>query len=149
MLTKSVDITIDRPVQDVFAFLTEAANHPRWDRSSIAMEPSEPGPWRAGLTFREVRRVGPRPIEIRSTVAELEPNRRLEIRSLSGPPFQGHWLFSPAGSGTRLQWTGQMRLTGIARLFEPLIARSFGKSVDANFARLKRILEGKEQIPAA
>jgi hypothetical protein len=100
------------------------------------------GPWRAGTTFREVRRMVPRPSAISSTVAELEPNCRMEIRSLSGPPFQGHWRFAPAGSGTRLQWSGELCPTGIARLFEPLIACSFSKGVDENFAKLKRILEG-------
>jgi uncharacterized protein YndB with AHSA1/START domain len=143
MITKSIDITIDRPVEDVFAFLTDAANHPKWDASSVAMEAQEPGPWRAGTTFREVRRIGRGTSEIRSTVAELEPNRRIEIRSLSGAPFQGHWRFAPEGQGTRLQWSGEMRLTGVARLFEPLIARSFSNDVEANFARLKDILEGQ------
>lgn len=31
MITASADITIHRPIQDVFAFLTDAANHPRWE----------------------------------------------------------------------------------------------------------------------
>jgi Polyketide cyclase / dehydrase and lipid transport len=144
-VTKTIELTIDRPVEEVFAFLTDAANHARWDASSLAMEPQEPGPWRAGLTFREVRRIGPRPVEVRSIIAELEPNRRLELRSLSGPPFQGHWRFAPSGSGTRLTWAGELRLAGPLRFFAPLIARSFGKSADANFARLKRILEDEGQ----
>ena len=77
-------------------------------------------------------------------MVELEANRLMEIRNLSGPPFAGQWRFSPAGTGARLRWSGEMRLTGFARLFEPLIARAFSKDVEANFARLKRILEGAE-----
>ncbi len=140
-ITKSIDITIGRPVEEVFAFLTDAANHARWDSSSLVMEPQEAGPWRAGLTFREVRRIGPRPTEVRSVIAELEPNRRMELRSLSGPPFQGHWRFSPMGSSTRLRWTGEIELVGFARLFAPLVTRSFSQSAETNFARLKMILE--------
>jgi hypothetical protein len=34
-----------------------------------------------------------------------------------------------------------MQMSGLSRLLEPLIARSFGKSADNNFARLKQILE--------
>lgn len=137
----SIDITMNRPVDRVFTFLTDAPNHPRWDRSSLAMEPLEPGPWRAGLTFREVRQIGPRQVEIRSTIAGFAPNRSFDIRSLSGPPFQGHWRFAPEAGGTRLRWTGEMQLKGPARLFAPLTAQSFRKSADANFARLKEILE--------
>jgi uncharacterized membrane protein len=145
MITKSIDITINRPVEEVFAFLTDASNHPRWDSSSVLMDPKEPGPWHAGMTFREVRRIGPRTTEFRSTIAELEPNRRMELRSLSGPPFQGHWRFSPVDGNTRLQWSGEMRLTGPMRIFEPIVARSFSQSVDANFARLKQVLEQEQQ----
>jgi hypothetical protein len=50
--------------------------------------------------------------------------------------------------GTRLQWTGEMQLTGLMRVFEPLIARSFGKSVERNFARLKQVLEHASPQPA-
>lgn len=72
----------------------------------------------------------------------------MELRSLSGPPFQGHWRFSPVDGGTRLQWTGEMQLTGLISVFEPLIARSFGKSVERNFARLKQVLEHASPQPA-
>ena len=65
------------------------------------MVPQEPGPWRAGTTFREVRRID-----------ELEPNRLMELRSLTGRPFQGHWRFASAGTGTRLQWTGRWSCPG-------------------------------------
>jgi hypothetical protein len=38
-----------------------------------------------------------------------------------------------------------MRLTGPMRIFEPIVARSFSQSVDANFARLKQVLEQEQQ----
>lgn len=95
MITASADITIDRPLQDVFAFLTDAANHPRWDSTSVEMEPLEPGPWRAGLTFRELRRIGPRTMEVRSRIAALEPDSSMDLESLTGPTFRGHWRLTP------------------------------------------------------
>jgi uncharacterized protein YndB with AHSA1/START domain len=41
-------VTIDRPVQDVYAFLSDAANWPRWAMVNVlAAEPGdEPGWWR-------------------------------------------------------------------------------------------------------
>jgi hypothetical protein len=141
VIRTSIDLIIDRPVNEVFTFLTDAANHPRWDRSSVAMEPQEPGPWHSGLTFREVRRIGPRTREMRSMLMALKPQHMMELRSLTGPPFQGHWRFSSAGSGTRFQWTGEMRLTGAMRLVAPVIARSFRASAKANVARLRHVLE--------
>ena len=93
MITYSVNVPIDRPVEQVFAYLTDAANHPKWDSSSVVMEPQEPGAWHTCSTFREVRRIGPRTLETRSQVEHLEPNRSFDMKSLSGPPFHGHWRF--------------------------------------------------------
>src|SRR5215207_6654004 len=140
MIRHAISLASARPVNEVFAFLTEASNHPRWDSTSVVMEPIEPGAWRTGLVFREIRRV-PRRIEVRSQIAELRTNERFDLQSLSGPPFQGHWRFTSDGPGTRLDWLCEMGVTGAARLFEPLIARQFRRTTSRNFQRLKAILE--------
>jgi carbon monoxide dehydrogenase subunit G len=140
MITHHIDLTIHRPISEVFAFLTDARNHPRWDRTSVSMEPLQPGPWRQGLEFREVRQL-PRRIEVRSRIAAFTENESFDIESLSGPPFRGHWRFAAAGAGTRLRWWGEMQVTGIARLFQPLIARQFRSTVSQNFLRLKQMLD--------
>ena len=143
MITASADITIDRPVQEVFAFVTDERNHPKWDSTSVEMEALEPGPWRPGSTFREVRRIGPRTTEMRSRVADLTPGSSMDIESLTGPMFRGHWRFEAIGDATRLRWTGELQPGGAQRLLQPLIARQFRATTSANFARLKDVLEGR------
>jgi uncharacterized membrane protein len=141
VIEHAVEVRIERPVADVFAFVTDAANHPRWDSSSVSMQPDEPGPWHEGMTFREVRRIGPRRMEIRSTVASLVPNHSMDIDSLTGPEFHGHWRFAPDGSATILRWSAEMAVEGPARIAEKLIARSFKKASDRNFRQMKELLE--------
>jgi uncharacterized membrane protein len=141
MIEHTVDIRIDRPVEQVFAFLTDARNHSKWDTLSVAMEQQEPGPWRTGLKFREVRKLGGRDVEVYSQIASFTPNQRFDIQSVTGPPFQGHWVFEPENGGTHLRYTAQMQPTGFARLLEPLIAGQFRKQLNDNFARLKTVLE--------
>ena len=141
MIKHGVEIRIGRPVEDVFAFLTDSTNHPKWDDSSVSMEPDEQGPWHTGLTFHEVRRMGPRRMEVESRLAAFVPNESMDIDSISGPEFHGHWRFSPDGSGTALRWSCEMGVQGPARIAEPLIARSFRKACDKNFAHLKALLE--------
>jgi uncharacterized membrane protein len=94
VITHRVELSIARPVEEVFAFLTDARNHPRWDSTSVAMEAQEAGPWRQGLVFREVRRV-PRPTEVRSRIAAFEPNKSFDMESLSGPRFAGTGASAP------------------------------------------------------
>jgi uncharacterized protein YndB with AHSA1/START domain len=141
VITASADVTIDRPVDEVFAFLTDASNHRRWDSTSIEMVPLQPGPWHQGMEFREVRRVGPRPTEVRSRIAAIESGRSMDLESMTGPPFRGHWRLSGEGGQTRLRWTGELETSGLARLLSPLIQRQFRQTTAANFARLKDILE--------
>src|SRR5215213_1644473 len=107
MIRHQIDLHINRPVEDVFSFLTNASNHSQWDSLSVAMEAQQPGEWRQGMTFREVRKIGGRDTETSSQIAVFEPNRRMEIQSLSGPDFHGTWLFQPAGNGTRLLYTAE------------------------------------------
>ena len=142
MITHAVELRIERPVEDVFAFLTNADNHPKWDTSSLSMTPQRAGPWEAGLVFDEVRKMGARQISFQSKVAALTPNESMEIESLSGAEYHGHWRFSPDGTGTRLTWSCEMKLKGPARLAEKAIAKPFKAGADQNFARLKELLDG-------
>lgn len=144
MIEHAVEVRIDRSPADVFAFVTDAANHPRWDTSSLSMRADQPGPWAAGSTFHEVRKMGPRQMEIQSKVAALVPGQSMDIDSLTGPEFHGHWRLSPDGDGTVLRWSCEMAVDGPGRLLQPLIARSFKKACDQNFARLKKLLETGE-----
>ena len=143
MLKFSADLTVNRPVEKVFAWLVNADNQSKFDKSSIEMEAITPGPWRAGTQFRELRDLGGRKIEVLSEIAELEPNRRFVIRSKTGPGWLGTWNFEPEGTGTRLRWTGQLSIKGFARLFEPLIGKQMRPQIERQFSQLPDLIESE------
>ena len=103
MLKFSADLKVNRPIEKVFDWLTNADNQGKFDKSSLKMELLTPGPWRTGSQFRELRDLGGRKSEVLSEVSELEPNRRFVIRSKTGPDWLGIWIFEPEGTGTRLR----------------------------------------------
>jgi uncharacterized protein YndB with AHSA1/START domain len=141
MIRHQLNLQINRRVEEVFSFLTNANNHPKWDALSVSMEAQEAGDWHPGMTFREVRKIGGRNTEVSSEIVVFESNRRMEIQSLTGPDFHGTWIFESFNNGTHLQYTAQMQLKGLMRLLEPLIVGQFKQQLEANFANLKRILE--------
>ncbi|HZM20981.1 MAG TPA: SRPBCC family protein [Anaerolineales bacterium] len=141
MLKFSADIKVNRPVEKVFAWLTNAENQGKFDKSSLKMELLTPGPWRAGSQFRELRDMGGRKTEVLSEIAELEPNRLFVIRSKTGPVWLGRWVFEPEGTGTRLHWTGQLTMNGFARLLEPLIGKQMNNQITKQFAQLPQLIE--------
>jgi carbon monoxide dehydrogenase subunit G len=141
MLKFSADLKINRPVEKVFAWLTNAENQGKFDKSSLKMEILTPGPWRTGTQFRELRDLGGRKTEVLSEVADLDLNRHFIIRSKTGPDWLGTWIFEPEGTGTRLRWTGELRMKGFARLFESLIGKQMRSQIDRQFADLPRLIE--------
>ena len=140
-MTFAADLMVNRPVEQVFAWLTNAENQPKFDKSSLKMEALTPGPWRVGTQFRELRDLGGRKTEVLSEVAELESNRRFVIRSKTGPEWLGVWQFEPEGNGTRLRWTGQLRMKGFGRVLEPLIGRQMRSQINQQFAQLPSLIE--------
>src|SRR5215203_6325863 len=141
MVKLSADVRVNRPVETVFAWLTNPDNQGKFDRSSLKMDALTPGPWRAGTQFRELRDLGGRKTEVLSEIAELEANRRFVIRSKTGPGWLGTWNFEPEGTGTRLRWTGQLTMRGFARLLEPLISRQMTAQISKQFAELPQLIE--------
>jgi carbon monoxide dehydrogenase subunit G len=145
MLKFSADLRVNRPVEKVFAWLTNADNQGKFDKSSLKMELLSPGPWRTGSQFRELRDMGGRKTEVLSELAELEPNRRFVVRSKTGPGWLGTWDFEPDGTGTRLHWTGKLAMKGFTRLLEPLIGRQMRSQIEQQFAQLPHLLEDEIQ----
>lgn len=143
MLKFSADLKVNRPVEKVFAWLTNPENQGKFDKSSLKMEALTPGPWRTGTQFRELRDLGGRKTEVLSEIAGLEPNRRFIIRSKTGPGWLGTWEFEPEGSGTRLRWTGQLTMKGFARLLEPMIGKPMRSQITQQFSRLPQLIEGE------
>src|SRR6185369_12310317 len=108
MLKFSADVRVNRPVDKVFAWLTNADNQSKFDKTSLAMELLTPSHWQTGSQFRELRNLGGRKTEVYSEIIDFETNKRFVIRSKTGPEWLGTWSFESEGTGTRLRWTGQL-----------------------------------------
>jgi uncharacterized protein YndB with AHSA1/START domain len=55
MRTFQNTVTIARPVGEVFAFLADLRNIPRWNYATARTVPTSRGPGRAGATYRQTR----------------------------------------------------------------------------------------------
>jgi uncharacterized protein YndB with AHSA1/START domain len=141
MIQYAVSMHLNRPVDQVFAFLTDASKQPTWQSNLIEIEPLTEGPMRVGTRIREVRRVGRRPTEYQAEVIDFEPNKRFALRVITGPHVTLSYSFAAEDGGTRLRYQFVMRTSGMMRVLEPLIARSLRKQSTSDFERLKGILE--------
>jgi uncharacterized protein YndB with AHSA1/START domain len=141
MIQHEVTIHLNRPVEQVFAFLMDTGKLSTWQSNLIKTEPLTVGPLREGSRFREVRRLGGRESEIQGEITVFEPNRRFETKTITKPQVMVSYSFEAENGGTRLKHKFVMLTTGLMRLLEPLIAGSIKKESESDFETLKRILE--------
>ena len=57
MIQHEVTIHLNKPVEQVFAFLMDTSKLTTWQSNLIKSEPLTEGPLRTGSRFREVRRI--------------------------------------------------------------------------------------------
>ena len=105
-------ILILRPVSDVFGFLADFRNIPKWNYAIEESRPS-PGPTRVGTTVRQTRSIPSRSEEV-LRVTEFAPNRVIALDGSLGP-FDGvmRYELEAAEEGTRLTNSADLRTGGL------------------------------------
>ncbi len=141
MIEHEVSIHLDRPVEQVFAFLTDTNKLTSWQSNLIKSEQITEGPLHTGSRFREVRRLGRQEFEIEGEITALETNKRLETKTVTRPQAMVTYSLAPEQGGTRLNYKFVLVTSGLMRLLEPMIAGSIKKETKSDFETLKHILE--------
>jgi uncharacterized protein YndB with AHSA1/START domain len=140
MFTIQQSVTIARPVEEVFAFLTDPASIPRWRPDVI--ETRSGGPLQAGSEFDEILNFAGRKTQtFRVTV--FEANKTLEVAAIAGlgiRPTQRYSISSNAGS-TMVSIRVTVRAQGLFRVMEPLLPRMIASKWRDYSARLRELLE--------
>jgi hypothetical protein len=144
VFTSKVAVVIARPLDEVFAFVSDARNRPSWDESVDSEELTSPEPIGVSSTVRTRMRSMGRDYAIDWQVVEHEPPTRQRIESTSGPfPTTLVYDLTGDGDGTSVRFSVTGRPTGLLRLMQPLIARTTQRNLDNGFTRLKDVLEGR------
>jgi uncharacterized protein YndB with AHSA1/START domain len=140
MITFETEVRIERPVGDVFAYVSDPVNFPYWNSAVAAVRESEPG-----STYVMERRLptGPAVNELRIVVCERP--REFAMRTMSGPtPFFYVYRFSAESGETVVRLNAKVELEGVTALLPQLARWAVKRGVDDNLATLKEILEGTE-----
>lgn len=143
MINIEKSIHINRPIADVFAFLTDFANDAKWQGDLVRSEKTSPGPMAVGSTGLYVQKVMGKEIKNDVTVTVYEPPERFGMKTTSGPvQFEINASLEEMGGGTHLTMNLNGEPGGFFKLAEGLLKGELEKSLDRDFAKLKGILEG-------
>ena len=139
------EIIINRPVEEVFDFVADERNEPRYNPQMRYAEQTSAGPIGVGTTFRAESTSQGRPVVMTITFAEYERPRRLTSAThLSTMDIQGTLTFDPVPEGTRMRWLWDLQPRGEFKLIAPLIARMGRRQEQTIWTGLKRYLEARD-----
>ena len=142
MATFENTVMIARPIEEVFAFLSDLENIPKWNYAIVETRKISEGPVGVGTTYHQVRSV-PSRSEERLEITTYSPPRQLEIRGQLGP-FASRLVYAldATGEGTRVTNTVELELGGPGRLLGRVAVPRVREAVAANLRKLKELLEG-------
>jgi uncharacterized protein YndB with AHSA1/START domain len=135
-------VLIDRPLPEVFAYVTDFENDPNWIKEAVESKKTSSGPIGVGTTFSNVVQFMGRRFENRFQIIEYETERKLVAKILSGPiRFEMTENFEHVNGSTRLTVIDRVEPTGFFKLAQPLMGRQLKKSWDSSLGQLKNLLE--------
>jgi uncharacterized membrane protein len=145
MIQVKVSVHIRRSPEEIFAYLSNFENNPKWQSGMVSAKFTSPGPIRVGSTYSQKARFLGRPVISEFEVVEYEPGRRVKITSTSGTfPITVTRMVEPDGdSGSHVRAIIEGDASGVYRLAEPILARMVQRSVQGDYLRLKSVLEGE------
>lgn len=132
-------IDIERPVEDVFGFLTDLDNLPQW--AAGLLDVRHDGHLRLGAKGVDVRMVGKKKTEMPWEVIKYEPPRVVAFAYSEPLRATATFTMETIAGGTRLTCDTQLELKGIYRLTAPMITREARRTDATQFAKAKAILE--------
>jgi hypothetical protein len=142
----SVDVTVEeeiaRPPEEVARFAMDPGNDMRWIAALTSVRALGDGPVGPGTRVERTASFLGRRMEYVLEIVELEPERRLAMRSVRAPfPMTVEYEFDPAAVGAlaRIRTTGEPgRFYATAG---PLLGAMVRRGVRRDLRKLKRVLE--------
>ena len=136
-------IEINRPAEEVFAYLEQVDRHNEWQSSLVSTTVETDGPTRVGTRVVEHRKIPGGTRDFAYEITEHDPPRKTSFRGTAGPlrPV-GTYTVDPAGeSSSRMTLELDFEGHGIGKLFTILARRQAAKEVPLDQEKFKGLLE--------
>lgn len=142
MATIKASVIVNRPVDEVFAYVTDVKTWPRWESGLLQAEQTSEGPINVGTTFRGTSQALGQRMEWTSEVTDYTPSKSWGQKIVSkGWSTEESLTFEPFEGSTKFTLTSELEMGGFFKLVAPFVARKMQKQIERNLAKLKDILE--------
>jgi Polyketide cyclase / dehydrase and lipid transport len=136
------EIVIDRPQEQVFDFVSDERNEPRYNPKMTSVEQLSEGAIGPGTQFKaEVLSGGRRLWTVIEFTTFDRPARLASRATMPGMVILGELTFEAVGETTRMRWAWDLKPSGALWLLTPFVALIGGRQERDIWTSLKRCLE--------
>ncbi len=137
-------VVINRPIEEVFSFVSDIEKMPQWAAEVVEAKQISEGAMGMGTTVKIAVKVLGRRAENTHKVTAYEPNSKFAFKTTSGP-IQSEVTESVESveDGTKFTIVAEAETGGFFKLAEPIVARTTQREWETNVATLKDLLEAR------
>ncbi|WP_329454719.1 SRPBCC family protein [Streptomyces sp. NBC_01497] len=138
-------VDIDRPVEEVFAFLADGENDPKFSPRVVEMQRTTPGPTEVGTVYASTVKDAGMTTRRVFRISEFDPPRRIRwtetSKNLVTAPEGGYDLEAAADGTTHLRLHNSLEGHGVGKLLAGIALSAARKDADAFAHRIKDAVE--------
>jgi uncharacterized membrane protein len=145
MVNVNVSKVINRPVADVFSFVANFENHPKWETDFLEVKQILTTPNGIGTTYQCRLQFPGQTVSSKFVITEYELNHKIAfLGEPAGPATpRGSYLFEATEGGTKITSQPRPEFRGFFRLLEPMLVGYIRKNNVDHLNNLKRLLKGE------
>jgi carbon monoxide dehydrogenase subunit G len=144
MATFTVTTFINRPLQEVFDFMTNPVNFAQWQSSTKSSKWASEDPVGVGSIFNSIGEMMGREMKMDLEITQWDPPNVWGIKGRSGPmKFEAISKFESKDGGTQVTQTFEGEVGGLFSIAEGLAIKQLQKQVENDGNTLKKVLEAK------
>jgi uncharacterized membrane protein len=143
MINVEASTVINRPVAEVFDFVANFENHPKWEMNFQKVKLLNSTPTGVGTTYQCELKLPGQSATSKFEITEYEANKKIAFEGEAAGPAKpkGSFLFQSVTGGTKLTLLPRPEFRGFFKLLEPMMAGYIRKQNEEHLSNLKRLLE--------
>ena len=140
------DIVINRPIDEVFDFVADERNEPKYNPQMTLAEMVTQGPIGVGTKFHVMTTGVGRVADMTIEYTEFDRPRRLgSATHISNMDINGTLVFEAQGQSTKMKWLWNIEPRGFLKLLGPIVRRMGERQELAIWTGLKKVMEAQSQ----
>ncbi len=137
-----ISATINRPVEEVFEYVTTMDNLPTWQGPIVEARQTSLSPVAVGSTGTVRAKFLGRLMEIPTEITAWNPPQSFSTQNAGGPfPIAFHYTFDSSGEGTRIAVVTEGEPGGFFKVAAPVFEQLAKRQIQNDLETLKALLE--------